>query len=306
MTAPRLVLISPCRDEAAFAARTLETVAAQSVRPDRWIIVDDGSRDATPDILRAFAGRHPWIEVVRRPDRGRRAVGGGVVEAFYDGYARIDPQAEFIGKLDLDLELPPRYLEILLGRMDADRRLGTCSGKPWFRDPASGRLVSEACGDENSVGMTKLYRHVCFRAIGGFVREVMWDAIDCHRCRMLGWKARSWDEPDLRFVHLRPMGSSQVSWWTGRMRHGRGQWYMGTDPAYLLASALFRMSRPPRVVGGLGMAAGFLAAAMEGAPRLADPALRRFIAGWQRRALQVGKAQAVREIEAGDGWPGHG
>lgn len=49
------------------------------------------------------------------------------------------------------------------------------------------------------------------------------DVIISPRCRMLGWIARSWDEPELRFIHLRPMGSSQQSIITGRRRHGFGQ-----------------------------------------------------------------------------------
>ena len=44
----------------------------------------------------------------------------------------------------------------------------------------------------------------------------LWDAIDCHMARMKGWKAVSWDHPDLNFEHLRPMGSSEVSIWEGR------------------------------------------------------------------------------------------
>ena len=88
--------------------------------------------------------------------------------------------------------------------------------------------MSERHGDDTSLGMTKFYRVACFKAIGGFVREVMWDGIDCHRCRMKGWIACSWDEPELRFVHLRPMGSSQQSIYAGRMRHGSGQYFMGT------------------------------------------------------------------------------
>ena len=84
------------------------------------------------------------------------------------------------------------------------------------------------CGDENSVGMIKFYRTACFKQIGGFVRELMWDGIDCHRCRMLGWIAVSWDDPDLHFEHLRPMGTSHKNWWTGRVRHGVGQYFMGT------------------------------------------------------------------------------
>ncbi len=78
--------------------------------------------------------------------------------------------------------------------MHNNPRLGTCSGKPYFED--GGSLVSEKCGDEMSVGMTKFYRVECFQEIGGFVREVMWDGIDCHRCRMLGWIAASWNDPN--------------------------------------------------------------------------------------------------------------
>lgn len=71
--------------------------------------------------------------------------------------------------------------------MEANPRLGTTSGKPCFIHPRTGALVPEVgCGDEMSVGMTKFYRTSCFREIGGFVREVMWDGIDCHRCRNAG------------------------------------------------------------------------------------------------------------------------
>ena len=85
--------------------------------------------------------------------------------------------------------------------------------------------------------MVKFYRTACFQQIGGFVRELMWDGIDCHRCRMFGWIAVSWDDPALNFIHLRPMGTSHKNWWTGRVRHGVGQYFMGTGVSYMLASA---------------------------------------------------------------------
>ncbi|MCE8472745.1 glycosyl transferase family 2, partial [Rhodovulum sulfidophilum] len=134
--------------------------------------------------------------------------------------------------------LPPRYFETLIERMEAEPRIGTCSGKPYIR--RGGALVSERRGDEMSVGMTKFYRSACFRQIGGFVRAVMWDAIDCHKARELGWIAVSWDHPDLNFEHLRPMGSSQSSIYAGRRRHGFGQYYMGSDPLYFAATCVFR------------------------------------------------------------------
>jgi len=225
----RYLLISPARDESVYLRRTLDSIIAQTVKPTKWVIVDDGSTDETPDILREYAAQHDFIEIIHKSDRGQRQVGPGVIEAFYAGYNTVDAKDfDYICKLDVDLDLPPKYFETLIQRMEANPRIGTCSGKPYFPGPNNteqsfrGKLISEACGDEMSVGMIKFYRRTCFQQIGGFVRQVMWDAIDCHRCRMLGWVAYSDDDPQLRFIHLRPMGSSHKSIFTGRMRHGFG------------------------------------------------------------------------------------
>lgn len=290
-------LISPCRNEADYMRRTLDSVVGQSLRPRVWVIVDDGSTDATPDILAEYTARHDWIRVVAKPDRGHRAVGPGVIEAFYAGFDTIADEGDpYLCKLDLDLDLPPDYFATLVARMEADPRLGTASGKPYVR--RGGGLVSERRGDEMSVGMTKFYRRTCFDQIGGFVREVMWDAIDCHKARQLGWIARSWDEPELRFEHLRPMGSSQTSIWTGKRRHGAGQYFMGSDPLFYAATCAFRMAEPPYVLGGLAMLQGYIAAWARGARRLDDAELVTFIRAYQRRALRAGKMAAVREQEA--------
>lgn len=276
-------------------SQTLDTVVSQSIRPAKWIIVDDGSTDATPRILAEYAHRHPWIEIVTREDRGHRAVGPGVVDAFYSGYATIKPNDyEFICKLDLDLRLPPRYFEILMKRMADEPLIATCSGKAYLEQ--DGELLPERHGDETSLGMTKFYRVACFEAIGGFVREVMWDGIDCHQCRMKGWIACSWDEPELRFVHLRPMGSSQDSIFKGRMRHGYGQYFMGTGLLFMFASAISRVNQKPYLLGSAAMLWGWVKAALQGKPRYENPEFRRFLRAYQRRALLVGKARAAREL----------
>lgn len=293
-----LCVITPCRNEAAYARRTLDSVVAQTRRPDLWLIVDDGSDDDTPAILAEYAAAHPWIRVLRREDRGFRKLGGGVIDAFYEGYDTIDPaEHRYVVKLDLDLDLPPGYFEGVIARMEADPRIGTASGKPWFVAP-SGELTPERCGDENSVGMVKLYRTECFEEIGGFVRALMWDGIDGHRCRMLGWKAVSWDDPDLRFVHLRPMGTSDRSWWRGRVRHGTGQHFMGTSPLFLLASAVSRVLHPPVVLGSVAMVWGFLRGYLTRAPRYGDAEFRRFLRSYQRRSLIRGKRRVTAEIDA--------
>jgi glycosyltransferase involved in cell wall biosynthesis len=310
MSARRYCVITPCRDEAAFARSTLDSVTCQSEPPALWVIVDDGSKDATPAILAEYAARFPYIRVVTRSDRGDRKVGGGVIDAFYAGFDAVGTEDfDYVCKLDLDLILPPRYFAGLMNRMEAEPRIGTCSGKPYYFTagapahvdfPLEGRagLVSEKLGDENAVGASKFYRTRCFREIGGFVRQVMWDGIDGHRCRQLGWIATSWDDPEIRFVHLRPMGTSHKNWWTGRMRHGFGQYFMGTAPFYMLASAAYRMTRPPLVVGGLAMAHGYFKSLIERQPRYGDAEFRRFLRRYQWACLLRGKKRATADLNA--------
>lgn len=292
------LVISPGRNESAYMRRTLDSMVAQTVRPTLWLIVDDGSTDESPQILAEYTAKHDWIRVISKPDRGHRAVGPGVIEAFYYGLDTVDmDDFDFITKLDLDLDLPPRYFEILIERLQANPRIGTCSGKAYFRD-GSDTLVSENIGDEMSLGMTKFFSVECFKQIGGFVREVMWDGIDCHKARSMGWTPVSWDDPELRFEHLRPMGSSQTSIYTGRKRHGFGQYYMGTHPLFLIASAINKGRHKPYVVGGIGMLHGYFGAMLRRVDRHGDPELIAFIRDYQLRSLKGGKAKAVTEIEA--------
>jgi glycosyltransferase involved in cell wall biosynthesis len=288
---PRTLVISPVRNEAEYLPRTIDTMVAQTVRPTLWLIVDDGSSDATPQIAARAAAAHEWIRLHRRADRGARKVGGGVVEAFDDGLAQFNlGDVDYVCKLDGDLELPPRYFELLYEQFDANPRLGTASGKSWMR--LGGRLVWERSSDEMSQGQTKLYRVACFQDIGGFVREVMWDGIDCHRCRMLGWQAASFRDPELRFIHLRPMGSSFRSIYRGRIRWGYGQHFMGTHPLYALAIAGYRTWERPWVVGGLLILAGYVSGYLRRKPRYGDLEFRRFLRRWQLSRLRLCRSPA--------------
>ncbi len=291
----KYVVISPCRNEVEYMEQTLDSMVNQTVTPNKWIIVDDGSTDGTSEILAEYAEKHEWIEIITRKDRGHRSVGPGVIDTFYAGYSSINPDDfDYLCKLDLDLKLPEKYFEVLIDRMENNPRIGTCSGKSYIYE--DGELISERKGDDTSLGMTKFYRVTCFKEIGGFVREVMWDGIDCHQCRMLGWIACSWDEPDLRFVHLRPMGTSQQGVYTGRMRHGFGQYFMGTGFLFIFASALSRVNEKPYILGSMAMLWGWLKSALLRNEQYGDKDFRKFLRKYQWRVLMVGKTKAIDEI----------
>ena len=135
--------------------------------------------------------------------------------------------------------------------------------------------------DEMVAGQFKFYRRDAFEQIGGFVRELMWDGIDFHRARMLGFRTASLEDPELRILHLRLMGSSDRSIYRGRMRWGAGQWFMGSAFPYIAASGVFRMRERPYIVGGLLIMLGYLKAAFSGEPRYDDLEFRKSLRSWQ-------------------------
>ena len=108
------VVISAVRDEEQYIESTLQSMVAQNVLPEAWVIVDDGSRDRTVAIVQRYADQYPWIRLVQRENRGFRKSGAGVVEAFYDGYKALTGNDwAFIVKLDGDLSFAPDYFASL-------------------------------------------------------------------------------------------------------------------------------------------------------------------------------------------------
>ena len=129
----------------------------------------------------------------------------------------------------------------------------------------------------------------------------MWDGIDCHRCRMLGWIACSWDEPNLQFIHLRPMGSSQKGIFTGRMRHGFGQYFMGTGITYMFASCVYRIPHPPFFFGATATFWGYLKSMLTGKTRYDDLEFRKFLRSYQWDCLVKGKSKATEILNEKQG-----
>ncbi len=279
-----LAVISPVRDEARFVRRTLDAMLAQTVRPAEWLFVDDGSTDDTRAIIESYSRNHDWIRVVSRENRGYRQLGSGVVAAFNFGRDQLrDPNYRYIAKLDGDMSFPPRYLEIMLARLEQEHGLAAVSGKV-FR-PENEGMVEEYMIDEMVAGQFKLYKRDAFEKIGGFTQTILWDGIDIHRCRMNGYTTLSFHDPEARLIHHRLMGSSDSSVYKGRVRLGRGIWFMGYHPLYAIASGIFRMHERPYVIGGLIIIVSYLFAAIRREPQFDDQAFIRELRAWQMGKL---------------------
>ena len=280
-----LVIISPVRDEAQYLRLTMDSMVAQTCRPQEWILVDDGSADATADIIREYAAQYPFIRLVTRQNRGFRKLGGGVIAAFKFGVEHIAHQNyRYIAKLDGDMSFGPLYLEHMLRKLDDDAQLAAVSGKVYrFED---GRYIEESHIDEQVAGQFKLYKRTAFEDIGGFVQHLSWDGIDVHTAWMKGWKTFCYYDSQAWLWHHRIMGSSDKHIYEGRLRWGRGNWYMGYHPLYAIATGLNRMREKPLIIGGLLMIFSYVWSALRGLPRYDNLEFRRYLRQWQMTRLK--------------------
>ena len=273
-------------NEEAFLPGLLESIASQTKLPDRLLLVDDGSDDASPSIAQRFAARNPYAELLQRPRRARehdRMVTAGVLQAFQWAVAQLGGGYDVVAKLDADLELTPRLFERVVAAFVADPRLGI-TGTSLRVPAADGTWKRERSAPWHVRGATKFYRWECYEHIGPLPPILGWDTIDEARARMRGWRVASVPLPEGDPLHLRPTGSYDGAL-RGFQRRGVAAWGYGAHPVNVLLSALVRMRDRPRILGGLAYLAGWLAAAMRRRPR-AEADLVRFVRREQRRRIR--------------------
>jgi len=277
----RYVIVTPARDEAQHIGRTIESVLGQSVLPTEWLIVDDGSIDRTGAIIDRYADQVQWIRTVHRVNRGFRKAGGGVIEAFYNGYNSIrNDDWEFIVKLDGDLTFSPDYFERCLAHFHKEPRLGIGGGEIYHE--LDGQLKLEANPSFHVRGATKIYRRACWEAIGGLYTAAGWDTIDEVKANMLGWTTHSF--PELHLIHHRLTGSAD-GLLRDRMKLGMACYVSGYHPLFLAAKCLSRLARKPYVVGAAAIAFGFLKGYLTHKPQVQDDRLIRYLRKQQLRRL---------------------
>jgi biofilm PGA synthesis N-glycosyltransferase PgaC len=269
----RYVIITPVRDEEQYIEQTLKSVIAQTITPIKWIIVNDGSSDDTGNIIDEYATRYPWIRTIHRPNRGFRKAGGGVIEAFYDGYDHLKEEDwEYLVKLDGDLSFEKDYFEMCFKKISDDPKLGIAGGMIYYA--TKGKLELERNPLFHVRGATKIYRRDCWNAIGKLIESPGWDTLDEVKASMLGWETRSF--VDLQVIHHRHTGAADGTW-GGYVKDGRADYISGYHPLFMAIKCLRRAFRRPLLVGALGLLYGFVSGYIKRIPQVEDSALINYL-----------------------------
>ncbi|MFA5849809.1 MAG: glycosyltransferase family A protein [Bacteroidales bacterium] len=240
-------IITPAKNEAKFIENTLKSVIAQTIKPKKWIIVDDGSSDNTAAIVANYSKRFDFVKLIQNQSAGEQRAGGSkVVRAFNVGYQTIrDDDFDFIVKLDADLTLPNNYFEEVIKCFETNPKIGLCGGYCVLEE--NGNLIPESYTDDHVRGAFKAYRRECFNAMGGLKQIWSWDGIDESAIAFHGWELKVLP---LAVVHHRPT-SKEYNMLKFCFKTGREMYKERIEPLSLLVISTVYFFRKPVILGSL-------------------------------------------------------
>ena len=219
------VLITPAKNEQKLIEGTIHAVLSQTLRPLKWIIIDDGSKDDTGAIVRTYAERYDWLELRTSTtgSPGRQfAKKADLVNTAFEELKHLSFDA--VANLDADVTFDREYFAFIMRHLQENPRLGvvgTVQVEPHC-DPSASKFFN----DKDVFGACQIFRRECFEEIGGYLP--LWGGVDwaaVRMARMRGWETRVL--PDKPFYHNRIMGATETNHLVGRFRYGIKDYYLG-------------------------------------------------------------------------------
>lgn len=253
----KYVLLTPARNEETYIEKTIQAVLAQSILPQEWIIINDGSTDKTAEIAQKYADEYDFIELINIDGDEQRNFGSRTAALVF-AYSQVkDSDFTYVGSLDADITFQPDYYENILQELETNPRLGIAGGIRYdFKD---GRFVLIPSARNSVCGAIQLFRKDCYEAIDGY-RILSYGGVDTVAgvaARMEGWEVRSYTEHLI--WHHRPTGTANRSKLGLLYRAGVRDYTIGYHPLFeLLRSFKYK----PYILGALAMYLGYLSGFM--------------------------------------------
>jgi biofilm PGA synthesis N-glycosyltransferase PgaC len=278
-------VVTPARDEAENLPRLAACLIAQTVRPARWVVIDNGSVDETGSVAAGLAESHSWVTAGSVRGEAEPMRGGPIVRAFTSGLEALPRRVDVVVKLDADVSFDPDYFERLLEAFAADSSLGIASGSAY--ELRNGAWKQTFMTRSSVWGAARAYRWECLHDVLPLETGMGWDSIDEFKANIRGWKTRTL--LPLAFRHHRREAERDRSRWAAWTTQGSLAHYVGYRLWYLLLRTGFRALRDP---SALGLVYGYGRAAVSLQPRRADDEVRCYLR--EQQALR-NLPQRIRE-----------
>ncbi|TVZ26956.1 glycosyl transferase family 2 [Gillisia sp. Hel_I_86] len=201
----KIYIVIPAHNEAEFIGLTLQSLVDQTYAPEKIVVVNDQSNDATPNIVSGFSAKYPFISLVSITSTEAHLPGSKVIKAFKEGLKTLDDDYDILCKFDADLIFPENYLQIIVNNFKDFPEVGMVGGFCTIQN--NGAWVLENLTNKDHIrGALKAYRKACFKDINGLKAAMGWDTADELQAQFYGWGIKT--DESLLVKHLKPTGAT--------------------------------------------------------------------------------------------------
>ena len=280
----KYVLISAARNEQAYIEKTIQSVINQTILPQKWVIVSDGSTDNTDMIVKKYIEKYDFIELLTRKGDENRNFGSKAMSVMkaYENIQNIE--FDFVGNVDADISFDSNYYENMLNKFEQNPKLGIVGGTRYDRYPKG--FVKIQCAKNSVGGPFQFFRKECFDEIGGY-KNLKYGGIDAvaeTTARMCGWEVKSYSEYLIYHHRITGLANTRNMLLT-RFRDGTKLYLIGFHPLHILIKYIVRIFNKPMFLGSLFLYSGYFWAAIRKIKKPVSSEFVKFLRAEQMRRL---------------------
>ncbi|WMW23245.1 glycosyltransferase [Methanolobus mangrovi] len=253
------IVVTPCKNEEESLPSLIDSVINNTIKPNLWVIVDDGSTDSTPLILENLKNKVEWVYVISEKESKRdlsfhyAQIVDSAIKYSIDFCDKNAISHEFIALIDADMVLDKDFFEKILGQFETDPDLGVCSGSAAYY--LGDKLVHENGRSQNPIGGLRVWRKECFEESGGFPLSYSADSVSNVMAILSGWKIKKYN--DIIAITSRPTNSTE-GLWKGYKVRGISDYYRDYYPIYVLLKSLKYCIKYPFFYIGVAYLYGYI------------------------------------------------
>lgn len=268
------IIITPCFNEENYIECLLRSVVKQTVKPVKWIIVDDGSTDNTARIVQKYAKQYEWIEYLYNSKKPGETYYSSNVYAILAGYealkelensgsskrSKTGNSFDYIAILDSDIEICSTYYEEIFEKFKNYPELGIATGT--YLEKEDENWIEARIDRRSTPKAIQVFRRECYEQCGGYIpfRFGGEDSGIEIIARMHGWQ--TWSFNDILVKHLRPVGTGNgQALLKSRFKIGYIEHAMATHPLFMFFKCIKRAFwEKPIILSGLARFLGYITA----------------------------------------------
>ena len=284
----RYIIITTAKNEEKKLPLLANSLIKQTVLPQIWFILNDGSTDKTEKIIEELKLKHEWIYSVNL-DESPVDLGihfSKLLKTALDHVIKLAKEKnidyDFLGKIDADIILPNNLFELIIQRMNQDTKIGIAGPKLDIIPEDNKKIENIDKNDiileeddsilEDPSDAIRLFRKECICDIIGFQVTYAPDMVICAKAKISGWKTKRYK--DIIAYHCGKTSDTN-GLWNGLMFNGFENYYLDIS-FYIVLIQTVRLLLKHKHYSSFAFLYGYLVSYFGKREKIEDPALKNF------------------------------